>query len=384
MLDKKIKVIAVTGTRADYGIYHPILKQLEADPTFDLNLIVTGMHLSPFYGNTIDEIRKDGFKIASTVDILLQGSSSANMSKSVGLGILGMTQVFESIEPDLVLALGDRGEMLSAAIAASHMNIALAHLHGGEVSGSIDESVRHAISKFAHIHFPATTKSSYRLEKMGEEFWRIHTVGAARLDSILKADLPSIKNVKKKYHLNFNGNYYLLVFHPVTTEIGQIRKQIQTIFNVLLEEDMHFIVIKPNSDAGNEEILSFYEEHSHNHKISFVTNFNHLDYLTVLKNSSSLIGNSSSGIIEAASFRVPVINIGERQKGRERSGNVIDTSYDYNDIKNSIKHMKTEEFKKKLQYSNNVYGDGKTSERIAEILKGISFNEKLFKKRLSY
>ncbi|MEK5325857.1 UDP-N-acetylglucosamine 2-epimerase [Aeribacillus sp. FSL M8-0254] len=385
MRKKVKKIVVVTGTRADYGIYVPLLKKIEKDPVLELGLIVTGMHLSPIYGYTINEIKADKYKIIGTIDILLQGSTSANMARSIGLGIIGMTQVLETNQPDLLFVLGDRGEMLAAAIAASHLNIPVAHLHGGEVSGSIDESVRHAISKLSHIHFPATAKSAERLKKMGEDEWRIHQVGALRLDTILKASLPSFEEVRDKYGLGFieKNNYFLLVYHPVTTEVHSLKDQIKNVLDALIKHQKPIICILPNSDYGTEEITAVYNEYKQSN-IKFIKNFNHLDYLTVLKHSLALIGNSSSGIIEAASFHVPVLNIGNRQKGRERSGNVVDVTTALEDIEKGLNQVLSESFRQSVSKVSNVYGDGKASDRIVKIIKDLIIDDTILNKIIAY
>ncbi|MES9692911.1 UDP-N-acetylglucosamine 2-epimerase [Bacillus toyonensis] len=377
------KILVVTGTRADYGIYYPLLNTIRNEGAYQLELLVTGMHLSPEFGNTIDEIRRDKFSIVATVDNLLQGSNHANMAKSIGLAILGMTQAFESSQPDFVVVLGDRGEMLAATIAATHLNIPVVHFHGGEVSGTIDESVRHAISKLSHIHMVATEGSKQRLLQMGEDSWRIHVVGAPRIETIQKTALPSFKEVKRKYGLNIN-EYYLFVYHPVTTETSKLAKEMDDIFNVLLESKENIICILPNSDAGQDIINSYYSKLRGHEKLYFIKNFNQLDYLTVLKNAKALIGNSSSGIIEAASFKIPVINIGTRQYGRERSKNTIDVNADYNEVKEALKRIKSSDFINVVRNTENVYGKGNTSEKFLRIIKNIQVNKELIQKSITY
>jgi GDP/UDP-N,N'-diacetylbacillosamine 2-epimerase (hydrolysing) len=378
------KITVVTGTRADYGIYYPILERLESTTDFQVNLLVTGMHLSPQYGRTVQEIKKDGFDILGQVDMLLQGDTDANMSKGIGIGILGMTQLLEQSRPDLLIVLGDRGEMLAASIAAAHLNIPIAHFHGGEVSGSIDESVRHSISKFSHIHFPATEKSAERLRKMGEDEWRVFPVGAPRIETIQNAPLEGWAEVKAKYELNAEDDFILLVFHPVTTEIEGIEEQVKDVLEGLEETGRSVVCIMPNSDAGTEHIHRIYKKYQNHQKFDFVTNFHHLDYLTVLKQCSALVGNSSSGIIEAASFSKPVLNIGSRQNGRERSGNVIDVQPNYNAIKQGLEKVLSDEFHTAVSSIKNAYGDGTTSLKVVEILRKIEVNETLLQKKISY
>ncbi|GGB43509.1 UDP-N-acetylglucosamine 2-epimerase [Fictibacillus barbaricus] len=378
------KITVVTGTRADYGIYYPVLKRLESEPVFHVNLLVTGMHLSPQYGMTVQEIEKDGFEILGKVDMLLQGDSDANMSKGIGIGLLGMTQLLEQARPDLLIVLGDRGEMLAASIAAAHLNIPIAHFHGGEVSGSIDESVRHSISKFSHIHFPATEKSAERLRKMGEDEWRVYPVGAPRIETIQNAELKSWSTVKDIYSLKAEDDFILLVFHPVTTEIEGIEDQVKDVLEAVEKTGKSVVCIMPNSDAGTEHILRIYKQYQNHSSFDFVTNFQHLDYLTVLKQCAALVGNSSSGIIEAASFSKPVLNIGSRQNGRERSGNVIDVQPNFKDIKQGLEKVLSETFNNEVKSIKNAYGDGTTSTKVVEILKKLEVADSLLQKKISY
>lgn len=377
------KVAVITGTRADYGIYYPILKAIQADNELELHLIVTGMHLSPQYGNTVESIEKEGFQISAQVQCLFQGGTHGNMARSIGIGILGMTQAFESIQPDCVLVLGDRGEMLAAAIVSTHLNIPLLHLHGGEVSGTIDESVRHAISKLAHIHLVATEGSKERLIRMGEDPWRIEVVGAPRIETIENELLPSLGEIKDKYHLHFTEDYLLFVYHPVTTE-EQDLAFLGQMLEVLLESELHLVCIMPNSDAGNEKITRIYQRYLQNPKFHAVTNFEQLDYLTMLKHAVMLVGNSSSGIIEAASYKVPVINIGSRQKGRERSRNVIDISEDKDELLHAIEHVMRKDFLASLKTLTNVYGRKNTSQNIVRSIKQLSKTEQLIQKTITY
>ncbi|QNF28481.1 UDP-N-acetylglucosamine 2-epimerase [Metabacillus elymi] len=384
MTVKVKRITVVTGTRAEYGIYTPILQKFHDDPHFDVNLLVTGMHLSPLYGMTIDEIKKDGFHIGATVDMLLQGDTGANMAKSIGIGILGMSQAFENLNPDFIFVLGDRGEMLAAAIAGAYMNIPVVHFHGGEVTGSIDESVRHSISKMAHLHFVSTENNAKRLEKMGEEKWRIHCVGAPRIETIINTRLPSLDLVKNKYRLSGVKDYYLFVYHPVTTEIFSIEEQVSTVLEVLLNEKKDIICILPNSDAGTNQIMTVYKKYEDNINLQLVTNFEHLDYLAILKNAAALIGNSSSGIIEAASFHLPVINIGSRQNGREISENTINILPNKEELEKALKRIRSATFKNRLNFISNIYGDGNTSERVLNVLRHVSINNRLLQKKLTY
>lgn len=378
-----MKIMVITGTRADYGIYYPILKKIQQESTLELHLLVTGMHLSPQYGHTVKYIIEDGFQISARVDCLLQGSTHANMARAIALAIQGMSQAFEMIQPDRILILGDRGEMLAAAITASHMNIPIFHLHGGEVSGTIDESVRHAISKLSHIHFVATLGSEQRLIRMGEDDWRVYVTGAPRIETILKEKLPSINEVKAKYNLNQIGQYILFIYHPVTTESSNLC-ELKRIMDTLFESKWDVILVMPNADAGTENIIEIYEEYNHRERMYQMTSFQQMDYLTILKHADALVGNSSSGIIEAASFHIPVINIGNRQGKRERSANVIDINENADELQEALAKIQTDEFRKIVDNVENVYYHPDTCNRIMELLMKDYPNEELTQKTISY
>lgn len=377
------KILVVTGTRADYGIYYPVMQAIEAEPSLDLHLLVTGMHLSPQHGLSIEQIQKDGFKISAQVPCLLHGATHANMSRGVGLAVIGMTQAMEEIDPDSVIVLGDRGEMLAAAIVASYMNIPLFHLHGGEVSGTIDESVRHAISKLAHVHLVATEGSKERLIKLGENEWRIHVVGAPRLETIKKTVLPKWESVAVQYGLPLLNEYILFVYHPVTTEEHDLLA-LRGMLDSLLASGKEIICIMPNSDAGADSILEVYETYSNVEKLHRVTNFDQLHYLAALKNCSVLVGNSSSGIIEAASFHIPVINIGTRQHGRERSANLVDVPVNAEVLTTALDQVFSDSFQQQLKTVQNVYSQPETSTVIVNILKNTSCSRELIQKTITY
>ncbi|MFM9279949.1 UDP-N-acetylglucosamine 2-epimerase [Paenibacillus jiagnxiensis] len=375
--------MVITGTRADYGIYQPVMEAIRADEQLELLILATGMHLSPQYGYTIQQIEQDGFTVDYRVDSLFQGATHGNMARSIAMGILGMTQAFEQAKPDVVLLLGDRGEMLAAAIAASHLNILVAHLHGGEVSGTIDESVRHAISKLAHLHLAATKGSAVRLRRMGEDEWRIHTVGAPRIETIRRATLPSLPEVLERYNLGESESYYLFIYHPVTTETVTIQF-LEKMLCLLLQQRKKVIAIRPNADAGTEQISSVYERLGKFPKLVTVTSFAPLDYLTLLRHTEALIGNSSSGIIEAASFNTPVINIGSRQSGRERSANVVDIEESVEALAKALQTIHSTVYMRQLQSLQNVYEHPETSAAIVKILRDMSITQRWIQKTMTY
>lgn len=378
------KILIVSGTRADYGIYKPVARALEKDD-WHVSFVISGMHLAHDYGFTKNGIINDGFEISGEVQSLFLENSKGNMARSVSLELAGFTTIFEQEKPDFVLLLGDRGEMLAAAIACLYLGIKTAHIHGGEVSGTVDESIRHAISKLSSVHFTATEKSKNRLLKMGEDPWRVFSVGAPRLDTILNDKLPSFESIKKEYNWNIVKKEYILqVFHPVVTETEDIEMQVKTLIEALANIELPIICILPNSDAGGEIIRKVYQKNEVPN-IYYVMNLNSEEYLTILKESQFMIGNSSSGIIEAASFNIPVVNVGTRQNGREQSENTINADTTVSEIRSAINSVQKNDFKDRL--SKNIYGDGKSAGKIVKQLDRILDEKETLKwtqKRIFY
>ncbi|WP_368757126.1 UDP-N-acetylglucosamine 2-epimerase [Enterococcus avium] len=380
------KILIISGTRADYGIYKPVAQALMAGG-WRVSFVVSGMHLSRKYGFTKALILEDGFEVSGEVQSLFLENTKGNMARSVSLELAGFTSIFEQNKPDFVLLLGDRGEMLAAAISCLYLGIKSAHIHGGEVSGTVDESIRHAVSKLSSVHFPATKKSAERLVGMGEDQWRVFPVGAPRIDTILNDRLPSFGSILEKYEWDITPKKYILqVFHPVVTESDTLEQQVQVLSEALEETQLPIICILPNSDAGGEIIRGFYQKNNASN-IYYVTNFSPEEYLTILKESQFMIGNSSSGIIEAASFNVPVINLGTRQNGREQSPNTLNAEITIEKIRETIRTVGKKEFKDKVNKARNIYGDGKSAEKIVTILDRIleeKDNLKWIQKKISY
>jgi UDP-N-acetylglucosamine 2-epimerase (non-hydrolysing)/GDP/UDP-N,N'-diacetylbacillosamine 2-epimerase (hydrolysing) len=380
------KIAVVTGTRAEYGILVPVLKAIEAAPGLALSLTVTGMHLSREFGYTLDEIKRDGFRIDAKVPMLLPGDTLAAMAESVGRGVVGMSRTWERLRPDIILVLGDRVEPLAAAIAGAYMNIPVAHIHGGDSSkGGLDESARHAITKFAHIHFPATEKSARRIIKMGEDDWRVYQVGSPALDVILNEPLISAEQMAKKFDLDLSQPLLLLVQHPLTTEVENAAWQMRETLQAIIEVGYQVIVVYPNSDAGGRRMIEVIKEYE---KYEFVKTFKSLprrEYLSLMKIASIMVGNSSSGIIDAPSLSLPVVNIGTRQEGRERGKNVINVGHNKHEIIKGIREGLTDkEFLLKVKKCQSPYGDGKAGLRIAEILSKLEITPRLLQKKITY
>jgi len=379
------KIAVITGTRAEYGIFKSVLREIETNPELDLSLIVIGMHLSTEFGYTVKEIEEDGFKIEAKIAVLHSGDTGAAMSKSIGKCMVRTANALEKIKPDVLLILGDRSEMLLGAVSATYMGIPIAHIHGGDISGNVDEPVRHAITKLTHIHFTATKESADRIIKMGEEPWRVHVVGAPGLDLILNEKMPEPREITRKYGLDLSKPILLVVQHSVITEADDAPNQIRETLEAISELGYQTILIYPNADAGGRRMIEVIREYE---KYPFIRTFRsilHKEYLSLMKLASVIVGNSSGGIIEAPSFRLPVINIGTRQRGRQRAENVIDVDYDKEEIKMAIqKALYDEKFKEKVKNCKNFYGDGKAGKRIAKILSEIKIDKRLLEKRMTY
>ncbi|AEB75677.1 UDP-N-acetylglucosamine 2-epimerase [Clostridium botulinum] len=381
----KRKIAVITGTRADYGIYYSVLKAIENHKGLELHLIVCGMHLSPEFGMTINEIEKDGFKIDDKIDTILSSDSGGAMAKSIGITLMGLTQSLDRIKPDVLLILGDRGEMMAGALAAIHMNIPVAHIHGGEVTGTVDESIRHSITKLSHIHFPANEDSRERIIKMGEKKENVYVVGAPGIDYIKNTKYLSREEVLGRFNLK-DDKIFILTQHPVTTEKDMVVEQIEETLSAIVELGIQTIVSYPNSDNGGREIIKVIEKYREKYDfLKVFKNLSQVEYLSLLNTADIMIGNSSSGIIEAPSFKLPVINIGTRQQGRLRACNIIDVGYNRKEILNAIdKVLYNEQFREELKKCENPYGDGYSGERIADILSKIEINQQLIQKRITY
>jgi GDP/UDP-N,N'-diacetylbacillosamine 2-epimerase (hydrolysing) len=379
------KIAVITGTRADYGILKSVLKEIEANKELQLSLIVSGMHLSSEFGYTVGEIEKDGFKIAAKIAALHREDTRASMAKSLGECLSGTAEALEKIDPHILLVLGDRGEMLASAVAATYMGIPIAHIHGGDISGNVDEPVRHTITKLAHIHFAATRESAKRIKRMGEEPWRIHVVGAPGLDPIQNGKVTELKEIAAKYRLDSSKPVLLVLQHSIVTEAEDAASQIRQTLGAIKELKFQTVLIYPNADAGSRRMIKVIKEYE---KCQFLRTFksiSHEDYLGLMRLVSVMVGNSSSGIIEAPSFGLPVVNIGTRQIGRQRAENVIDVGYDRDEIAKAVKKaLFDQEFREKVKHCKNPYGDGKAGKRIVKVLSEIELGKKLLEKRMMY
>ena len=379
------KIAVVTGTRAEYGLLYWIIKGVHNDPDLALQLIVTGMHLSPEFGLTIEAIEKDGFPIADKVEMLLSSDTETAIATSMGLGIIGFAKAYERLKPDILVVLGDRFEIFSAVSAAVPFRIPVAHIHGGEsTEGAIDEQFRHSITKMSHIHFPSTKEYAERIGQMGENPEDIFCYGAPGLDNIHKLKLLNREQLAHDLNLPTKKLWALVTYHPETIEKDKAKVHIETILESIKEfADIYWIFTSPNADTESRVIKETIENHARlnpeNSKL--FDSLGQLKYLSLLKNSIVMVGNSSSGIIEAPSFSLPVINIGNRQNGRIKAENVIDVlNCEKAEIVTVIKKAISKEFKDSLNKIENPYGDGNTSDKIIEVLKTYSLSDILKKK----
>jgi len=383
----KRKICVLTGSRSEYGILRPVLFSIKKHPSLQLSIIATGMHLSPQYGHTVSEIENDGFTIDAKVDMLIDSSKGIAMAKSVGIGIIGLAQALETILPDIIVIAGDRIEPLALVIAAIYMNIPVAHIHGGDksIGGHADDSVRHAITKMAHIHFAVSEESGNRIIKLGEDPTKVFIVGAPALDTILNEPLVNMNLLCEKYDLNPLRPILMVVQNPVTREAEFAADQMKETMEAIVSIQQQTIVIYPNSDMGGRKMIEVINDYKKYSFIKIVTNMPHVDYLSLMKISSVMIGNSSSAIIEAPSFKLPVINIGSRQEGRQRANNVIDVPYNRNLIVSAIKTAVSDEnFLKRVEVCKSPYGDGTAGKKIANILSDIELDADLLKKKITY
>lgn len=368
------KVCVVTGTRAEYGLFYPILKKIEQSSSLKLQLVVTTMHLSNEFGLTYQQIEHDGFKIDEKIENLLSSDTKSSVAKSTGLATILLSDTLNRLNPDIVLLLGDRYETLAAATTATLMNIPIAHIHGGEITeGAVDEQIRHAITKMSYLHFASTETYRKRVIQMGENSDRVFNTGAPGIDNIVDFNFMSKEELENDIHWQFGDKSALFTYHPETLSNSDVLKDIQLILKTIRQMELKVLFTYANADDSghiiNQEIEKFCSLNSKKYKV--MKNLGQLRYLSTMKYIDILIGNTSSGIIEAASFQKPVVNIGNRQKGRLQSANVIDC--DITSLKDAINYAFSSKFIHKCKNIENIYGKGNAAEIIVEKLQ----NEKL-------
>lgn len=373
----------VTSSRADYGIYRPLLQAIAADPELDLTLYVTGMHLAPEHGLTVTAIEADGFAIAARVEGLLADDSACGIAQSMGLTTLGFARAFARSRPDLLLVLGDRFEMHAAALAALPFNLPMAHIHGGELTaGAIDDALRHSLTKLSHLHFVATEVYAARVRQLGEEPWRVVVSGAPGLDALAGFVPLAPVELELRIGLPLDPAPLLVTFHPLTLWPGQVEEQVGELLAALDQSGLPVVFTAPNADSGGRRIAAMLANYvATRANTRLVTSLGSAGYFSLMGRAAAMVGNSSSGLIEAPSFALPVVNIGDRQEGRVRGVNVLDVGHGREEIAAAIARAIAPAFRQSLIGRPNPYGDGQACGRILELLKSVALDARLLKKR---
>ena len=378
----KRKICIVTGSRAEYGLLYWLIKEVNVDQNLELQLIATGMHLSVEFGLTYKEIEKD-FKINKKIDMHLSSDTTVGISRSMGIAQKSFSEAYNQLKPDIIVVLGDRYEIFSAASAAMVSRIPIAHIHGGEATeGSIDEAIRHCITKMSHLHFTAAEEYSKRVIQLGEHPSKVFKVGGMGIENIKRLKLLSKENLEKKIDFKLNIKNILISFHPVTLEKDTSKKQFLEILEAIDDlKDTNIILTKTNSDMDGKIINSMIDKYvaKNKDKSISITSMGQLNFLSALQHIDFIIGNSSSGLLEAPSFKIGTINIGDRQKGRIKAKSVIDCSPNKKSIKDAIKKVYSTEFQNLLKNVKNPYGDGCPSQTIVKILNSVSLDDLLKK-----
>lgn len=393
----KRKIAVFTGNRAEYGLQYPILKAIDAHPDLEYQLLVSGAHLDNNFGRTLDEIRDDGFHIDAEVKIDMDVDSKIATAQAIGSGVLAISQALEKARPDIMVVYADRFEGFAAVIASTQMNIPTAHIEGGDITegGALDDSVRHAMTKLSHIHFTTNQQASNRILGMGEESWRVHTVGFPAIDLISEGSYASPDEIVDKLSLDLTKPIVLFTQHSVTTEFEKASEQLKPSVEAMRElsaEGVQVVMTYPNNDAGGRAIISGLDELNRDNDFGIQVHrslgrYLYHGILALAKNPGlkvACVGNSSSGIKETPVFGCPTVNLGSRQQGRLRGENVIDADYDTMSIVNSVKKcLYNDEFRNICQNTNNPYYMGNAGTKIATVLADVSLNQRLLRKAMT-
>jgi UDP-hydrolysing UDP-N-acetyl-D-glucosamine 2-epimerase len=377
----KRTIAVITTSRADYSHLYWPLRDLSENENVDLKIIALGSHLSPEFGNTVQEIEKDGFRIDSRIECLLSSDTDVGMAKTIGVATLSLADLFGKMRPDLLLLIADRYEMLAPAAVALALRIPIAHIEGGEVSeGAIDDAVRNALTKLSHIHFTSTPAARNRVIAMGEEEWRVHRAGAPSLDHLRRQLLLSRDELEKRLQLNLQTPTILVAYHPMTIARDTLQ-EVEALLTALGSLSEQILFCYPNADAGSRALIERTKTFIASRRNGKVfTNLDTVTYLSLLRQVDMLVGNSSSGIMESASLSMPTVNVGLRQQGRERPRNVLDAVADPNAILQAISRARTFEFRESLSGMINPYGEGRASETIVRVLTTVPLSQTLLMK----
>tara|TARA_Y100001958_G_C21238949_1_gene566118 strand:+ start:568 stop:1725 length:1158 start_codon:yes stop_codon:yes gene_type:complete len=379
----KRKICVITGTRAEYGLLRFLMKSIKSDSKLTLQIIATGMHLSPDFGFTFREIENDGFKIDEKFEMLLSADTPSSISKSTALGLISFSDIIQRLDPDIVVLLGDRFEILAASISALFAKIPIAHIHGGETTtGAYDEAIRHSVSKMAYWHFVANEVYKKRIIQLGEDPKRVHNVGGLGIDAIIKTNLLSKKQLAKELKLEFLKKNLMITFHPETLENSSSQQNFSKILKSLEKlKDTLLIFTMPNADSDGRVIKAMINDfvlNQHPNSVAF-TSLGRRNYLSALQFVDAVVGNSSSGLLEAPYFNIGTINVGDRQSGRIKADSVIDCNYSQRSISHALEKLYDKRFQKKLLNTSNLYGEGNSSDKIKKILKNVKIPTNLKK-----
>lgn len=379
-----MRIGVVTVGRSDYGIYTPVLRALQKSPTLEFELLVSGTHLAAQFGKTVSEIERDGFPIGARVPILESGDEPIDIANAISRGVSGFAAVYARQRPELLMVLGDRFEMYSAALAAVPFNIPIAHLHGGELTlGAMDDALRHSLTKLSHLHFVSTEDYARRVRQLGEEAWRVTVSGAPSLDNLTRVHRVAPRDLRERFGIDVETSFLLVTFHPATLE-SDIQEQGERFIAALSALAMPTVVTLPNADVhGTILRKQFRDRAATGAPMLLIENLGTEAYFSVMSYASAMVGNSSSGIIEAASFGLPVVNVGSRQDGRIKPANVIDVQCNTDDIVRGVERATSEQFRKSIKGLRNPYGDGHASERITARLEEIKDPAALIHKRFT-
>ncbi|MDO6686261.1 MULTISPECIES: UDP-N-acetylglucosamine 2-epimerase [unclassified Agarivorans] len=371
------KVAVFTGTRAEYGLLFWLLKDIQSDPDLTLQLLVSGTHLSPEFGDTYKQIEKDGFQIDEKIEILLSSDSPVGTAKSMGLGVLGFADALSRLAPDVLVILGDRFEALAAAQTAMILRIPIIHLHGGEITeGAYDDAIRHAITKLSYLHGTSTDEYRNRVIQLGESPERVKNVGAIGLDHLNRGSFMTISELSESLNFDLTDPYFVVTYHPVTLGDESPEDSFQALLDALDEYPNHQIILTyPNADDGGRRIIPMLEAYAAKQpgRVLAIPSLGQIRYLSSVKRAAAVIGNSSSGIIEVPAFDVPTVNIGSRQKGRLAAKSVLDTSATKESIDTAIKLAVDRKYKVKGEMIENPYGQGDSSKQVIKMIKGLRF-----------
>lgn len=379
------RILVTLESRATYGYSKNVMLAMQTYPELELTTLVTGMHLVPELGNSVDLIRADGFPVSASVPMHGGDASRGAWSKALGQAMAGYAEAYERLSPDIILLSGDRIETFGCCIAAAYMGIPLAHIQAGDKSGHIDDSARHAIGKFAHIHLASCEDSADRLRRMGEQEFRIFNVGAPQLDNIVGKEYRRRSVQIGDRELDLSQPYLLVVQHSVMAEKEEAGHQVSATLDACASTGLPVYIIYPNSDLGYTQIVNRLGALSNNDRFVILENVEREAYLALLANCAALVGNSSSGILEAPSFPVPVVNIGNRQRGRPQAANILNCSYDAGEIEKVIQiALHDQAFQQRCAQAINPYGDGRSSQRICEILRDVLLDQTLIDKECTH